>query len=97
MHRSVSSLKIFFYTFAGLYLPCALIQTLGAAFAAAAMSGEVLTWETAFEEGSVGGLMAEALKPLHGFGKVLLIIFALGMICEFSFFFVRLRSFLSVV
>ncbi|ORY84106.1 NCS cytosine-purine permease [Leucosporidium creatinivorum] len=80
MHRSVSSLKIFFYTFAGLYLPCALIQTLGAAFAAAAMSGEVLTWETAFNEGSVGGLMAEALKPLHGFGKVLLIIFALGMI-----------------
>lgn len=82
MHRSVSSTKVFAYTFAGLYLPCVTIQTLGAAFAAAALSGEVPTWETAFTEGSTGGLVAEALLPLHWFGKVLLCIFALGMICE---------------
>ncbi|KAM0791611.1 hypothetical protein ACM66B_006053 [Microbotryomycetes sp. NB124-2] len=82
MHRNVSSIKVFAYTFAGLYLPCVLIQTMGAAFAAAAMSGLVSTWETAFYESSVGGLVGVALEPLHWFGKVLLVFFALGIICN---------------
>ncbi|KAK4047960.1 hypothetical protein OIO90_005998 [Microbotryomycetes sp. JL221] len=82
MHRNVSSVKVFAYTFAGLYLPCVLIQSLGAAFAAAAMSGLVATWETAFYEQSVGGLVGVALEPLHWFGKVLLVFFALGIICN---------------
>lgn len=84
MRSNVSSVKVFTYTFLGLYLPCVLIQTMGAAFAAAAMSGLVPTWETAFYESSVGGLVGVALEPLHGFGKFLLVIFALGIICQYE-------------
>lgn len=84
MHPDVSSAKVFFYTFAGLYLPSMLFQVMGAAFAAAALSGQVVTWEEAFLTNSVGGLVGVALEPLNGFAKVLLIIIALGMISESS-------------
>ncbi|BGP08513.1 hypothetical protein JCM10049v2_004360 [Rhodotorula toruloides] len=80
MHPTVPSYLVFVYTFLGLYLPCALIQILGAAFAAAALSGEVPTWEAAFGDGSVGGLVGVAMEPMNGFGKFLLVIFSLGMI-----------------
>ncbi|SGY20562.1 BQ5605_C016g08093 [Microbotryum silenes-dioicae] len=81
---TVSSTKVFVYTFVGLYLPCALLQTMGAAFSAAALSGLVTTWKNAFITGSTGGLVAVALEPLRGFGKVLLVFFALGMITNIA-------------
>ncbi|GAA5999823.1 hypothetical protein JCM10207_005927 [Rhodosporidiobolus poonsookiae] len=80
MRPDVPSSTVVLYTFAGLYLPCCLIQLVGAAFGAAALSGLVPTWEAAFAEGSVGDLVAVALEPLHGFGKFLLILFSLGII-----------------
>jgi purine-cytosine permease-like protein len=83
MRPTVPSYLVFIYTFLGLYLPCALIQILGAAFAAAALSGEVPTWEAAFGDGSVGGLVGVAMEPMKGFGKFLLVIFSLGMICAY--------------
>ncbi|GAA5967699.1 hypothetical protein JCM11641_005739 [Rhodosporidiobolus odoratus] len=82
MRPDVPSITIFIYTFFGLYIPCIFIQMMGAAFAAAALSGEVPTWEAGFGDGSIGGLVAVALEPLHGFAKVLLIIFSLGMIAN---------------
>ncbi|SCZ88097.1 BZ3500_MvSof-1268-A1-R1_Chr2-1g04187 [Microbotryum saponariae] len=81
---TVSSTKVFVYTFVGLYLPCALLQMMGAAFSAAALSGLITTWEDAFITGSTGGLVAVALEPLRGFGKVLLVFFALGMITNIA-------------
>ncbi|GAA5913636.1 uncharacterized protein JCM6883_004031 [Sporobolomyces salmoneus] len=80
MRPDVSKTKVFILTFAGLYLPACLLQIQGAAFAAAALSGLVPTWEEAYNAGSVGGLVGVALEPLHGFGKFLLVLFALGMI-----------------
>jgi len=81
MRPEVGSVRVFVLTFLGLYLPCAIIQILGAAFGAAALSGLVPTWEEAFADGNVGSLAGVALEPLHGFGKFLLVLFSLGMIC----------------
>lgn len=80
MRPDVSKVKVALYTFLGLYLPACLLQLLGSAFAAAALSGLVPTWEEGYNAGSVGGLVGVALEPLHGFGKFLLVLFALGMI-----------------
>ncbi|GAA5865725.1 hypothetical protein JCM8547_002758 [Rhodosporidiobolus lusitaniae] len=80
MRPDIPSTTVCLYTFAGLYLPCCLIQLMGAAFAAAALSGFVPAWEIGFGDGSVGGLVSVALEPLHGFGKFLLVLFSLGMI-----------------
>ncbi|GAA5979685.1 hypothetical protein JCM5350_003812 [Sporobolomyces pararoseus] len=80
MRPDIAKTKVFIYTFFGLYLPACLLQLLGAAFAAAALSGLVPTWEEAYNTGSVGSLVGVALEPLHGFGKFLLVLFALGMI-----------------
>jgi hypothetical protein len=82
MRPDISSVRVCLYTFAGLYLPCMLVQVMGAAFAAAALSGAVPTWEAAFGDGSVGGLVGVAVEPMRGFGKFLLVLFSLGMICE---------------
>ncbi|KAM0753397.1 hypothetical protein T439DRAFT_324040 [Meredithblackwellia eburnea MCA 4105] len=80
MRQDVGSATVFFLTLSGLYLPCALLQILGAAFGCAALSGQVTTWSDAFGEGAIGPLMAVALEPLRGFGKVILVILALGII-----------------
>lgn len=80
MRPNVPAVKVFTYTFLGLYLSCALIQTLGAAFGAAALSEEVATWTAAYTNGGVGGLVGEALLPLKWFGKILLVFFAVGMV-----------------
>ena len=82
LKADVGAAKVFFLTFAGLYLPCMLIQVLGAAFGAAALSGQVPTWGDAFGDGLIGPLIAVALEPLHGFGKFLLVILSLGIISE---------------
>ena len=84
MRPDISSIRVCLYTFAGLYLPCMLVQVMGAAFAAAALSGAVPTWEEAFGDGSVGGLVGVAVEPMRGFGKFLLVLFSLGMICKSS-------------
>ncbi|GAA5902554.1 hypothetical protein JCM6882_009315 [Rhodosporidiobolus microsporus] len=80
MKPDIPSTVVCLYTFAGLYLPCVLIQILGAAFAAAALSGEVPTWEAAFGDGSIGNLMDVAMEPMGNFRKFLLILFSLGII-----------------
>ncbi|GAA5929241.1 hypothetical protein JCM1841_004753 [Sporobolomyces salmonicolor] len=80
MRPSIPSIKVFTYTFLGLYLPCMLLQVMGAAFSAAALSGNVPTWEAAFGDGSVGNLVGVAVEPMKGFGKFLLVLFAMGMI-----------------
>lgn len=77
---NTSSVKVFSYTMAGLWLPCALIQIAGAAFACAALSMEIDGWADAFTNNSVGGLLGVALLPMGGFGKFLLVILSIGII-----------------
>lgn len=79
---SISATKVVAYTFAGLYTPCVLLQICGAAFACAALSGEVDGWSDAFTNNSVGGLLGVALLPMGGFGSFLLVLLALGIIGE---------------
>lgn len=80
MRPDVGAARVFFLTLTGIYLPCALLQVMGAAFGCAALSGQVPTWTDAFGSGAIGPLMGVALEPLHGFGKFLLVILALGII-----------------
>lgn len=61
-------------------------QVLGAAFGAAALSGVVVSWTDAFNNYSTGGLLGAILEPYGGFGKFLLVILGLGMICEWLLF-----------
>lgn len=81
MVPTISSTKVFVYTFFGLYLPSMLLQLIGAAFSAAALSGDVMEWTDAFNNYSTGGLLGAILSPLGGFGKFILVILGLGMIC----------------
>lgn len=75
--------KLVATTFLGLYLPSVGFQIVGAAFGAAALSGEIPSWSDAFATSSVGGLLGVALiEPLGGFGKFLLVILALGIISQ---------------
>ena len=51
-------------------------QCLGAACAIAAQT--VPSWASAFEDGDVGGLLAEMLSPVGTFGKILVVMLAMS-------------------
>ena len=52
-------------------------QCLGAACAIAAQT--VPSWTAAFEGDNVGGLLAEMLSPVGGFGKFLVVMLAISL------------------
>ena len=54
-----------------------MIQCLGSAVAVAAPG--VPSWNAAYEEDNVGGLVAAMLAPVGGFGKFLLVLLSLGV------------------
>jgi purine-cytosine permease-like protein len=80
MHPDVSRVRVFCANFFGLYLPCTLIQMLGAAVYIGSVNNEA--WTAGFESNSVGGLIGAVLLDagLGNFGRFLLVIFALGMV-----------------
>lgn len=82
MRPDVSRVRVFLCTFLGLYLPCALIQMFGAAIYLASTSNA--SWTAGFEANSIGGLIGAVLLDygLGNFARFLLVIFALGMICN---------------
>ncbi|KAJ4482010.1 permease for cytosine/purines uracil thiamine allantoin [Lentinula aciculospora] len=73
-----SAWAVFFMTFFGLYLPICFISILGAAL----MTITDPAYVAAYEDGSMGGLIAQVLTPWGGFGKFLLVVLALSVIAN---------------
>ncbi|KAG9006736.1 hypothetical protein FRB94_013860 [Tulasnella sp. JGI-2019a] len=72
------SWKVFLSSYLGLLLPVALVQVLGAAFAAALVS--VPEWTAGYDAYNVGGLIRTILLDAgHGFGGFLTVIMALSV------------------
>src|SRR5579875_749138 len=70
--------RVFWLTFLGVFIPCVLLETLGLILVTAA----VPAWQTAFNNGSVGGLLAAVVGPLRGFGKLILALIALSIVAN---------------
>ncbi|KAH9050782.1 NCS cytosine-purine permease, partial [Lactarius vividus] len=76
-HPSVSSWRIFWYSYAGLIVPTVALQCLGAA--AAITAPVVPSWDAEYAGGNVGGLIDAMLQPVGKFGKVLMVFVSLSV------------------
>ncbi len=70
--------RVFWLTFLGVFIPCVLLETLGLILVTAA----VPAWQTAFTNGSVGGLLSSVVSPLGGIGKLILALIALSIVAN---------------
>ncbi|KAJ3993220.1 purine-cytosine permease [Lentinula boryana] len=73
-----SAWAVFLMTFFGLYIPICFASILGAAL----MTITNPEYVAAYEDGSMGGLIAQVLTPWGGFGKFLLVVLALSVIAN---------------
>jgi purine-cytosine permease-like protein len=76
-HPKVSSRRIFFYTYAGLFIPTVLLMVLGAAIGGATPNIE--SWSEGYEKYSVGGVLQAMLLPAGGFGRFIAVLLALSV------------------
>ncbi|KAJ4001874.1 permease for cytosine/purines, uracil, thiamine, allantoin-domain-containing protein [Lentinula boryana] len=82
---SVSSTKIFLYTYFGLFIPIVSVQCLGAAFSAVALSPSLspssvpATWAQSYASLSVGGLLQSILSPAGRFGDFLTVLLSFSV------------------
>jgi purine-cytosine permease-like protein len=72
------SFKIFIYSYLGLVIPTVLFMTLGAAIQNALPN--VPAWSAAYDETSVGGVLAAMLAPAGGFGKFLVVVLSFSLL-----------------
>src|SRR5207247_4245921 len=70
------SSRVFWLTFLGVFIPCVLLETLGMAFTTYS------PWAKTFANGLVGDLLAAIVKPLGGFGTLILVLLALSVIAN---------------
>ena len=68
--------RVFWLTFLGIFIPCVLLETLGMAFTTFS------PWATTFANGLVGDLLAAVVKPLGGFGTLILALLALSVVAN---------------
>ena len=78
MPVTINKFKLAASIWAGNFLGCTIPEILGAAFMTAVAADPAIA--TAYDNNGIGGLMGEALRPLHGFGKFLLVLSALSII-----------------
>lgn len=72
---------VFSATFAGVYLPLALPQLLGAAVSTGVMSSEA--YRAAYDAAGVGGVLAQVLLPgLGRFGEFCMVVLALSIVAN---------------
>ncbi len=76
--EDTSSLKIFLLTYFGNFISIILIELLGAAVYTGTYTNQ--NWNLAYEMNNVGGLLGASVSSLGGFGKFLLILFALSSV-----------------
>ncbi|KAH8110364.1 permease for cytosine/purines, uracil, thiamine, allantoin-domain-containing protein [Phellopilus nigrolimitatus] len=74
--EDVNGNAVFWLTYAGLILPCILIECLGAAEATVTLPD----WQARYASGGIGGLLAATLSPAKGFGKFLQVLLALSVV-----------------
>ncbi|KAF8991748.1 cytosine-purine permease [Cyathus striatus] len=82
LRPDVSGWRIFLYSYAGLLFPIVLIQSMGAAVAAAAPA--VPVWNEGYAGGNVGGLLEAMLRPVGGFGKFLTVLLSLSVVSNIA-------------
>ncbi|KIW11623.1 hypothetical protein PV08_10925 [Exophiala spinifera] len=70
--------KLILSIWAGNFLGCAIPEILGAAYMTAVAADP--KFADAYDNRGIGGLMGEGLRPLHGFGKFLLVLSAMSII-----------------
>ncbi|KAL3472356.1 permease for cytosine/purines, uracil, thiamine, allantoin-domain-containing protein [Aspergillus californicus] len=75
---SVSSLRIFAYTYAGLFVPTVPLMVLGAAIGGAASSNAA--WSSGYDQWSAGGVLEAMLQPLGGFGKFVAVLLSFSLL-----------------
>jgi purine-cytosine permease-like protein len=78
LHRGAPGWKLFLYSYAGLVLPIASLQVLGAAAALAA--AQHAPWGAAFADGDVGALLRAMLQGTGGGGAFLTALLALSVV-----------------
>ncbi|KAI1421369.1 permease for cytosine/purines, uracil, thiamine, allantoin-domain-containing protein [Xylaria sp. FL1777] len=79
---SVSTFRIFAYTYAGLFVPTVPLIVLGAAIGGATASNPV--WADGYAKYIVGGVLEAMLKPAGGFGKFVAVLLSLSVIGNLS-------------
>lgn len=72
---NTSSIKVFFLTYFGLYIPICFVEILGAFL----MTITNPAYTDAFASGSTGGLISQVLSPWKGGGKFILTLLALSV------------------
>ncbi|KAI1825621.1 permease for cytosine/purines, uracil, thiamine, allantoin-domain-containing protein [Xylaria intraflava] len=75
---SVSSWRIFAYTYAGLFVPTVPLMVLGAAIGGATANNAA--WSEGYAKYSVGGVLEAMLRPAGGFGKFVAVLLALSIL-----------------
>ncbi|CAF1024619.1 unnamed protein product [Didymodactylos carnosus] len=78
--EDTSSTKVFTLTYLGNIIPLMLIEFLGAAVYTGTYTNSA--WASAYNSNSIGGLIGASLSSVHGFGKFLLILFALSIVAN---------------
>ncbi|KAK5198071.1 hypothetical protein LTR92_002316 [Exophiala xenobiotica] len=78
MPVNTSKVKLSLSIWAGNFLGCSIPELLGAAFMTAVAADP--KFEDAYNNRGIGGVMGQALEPLHGFGKFLLVLSALSIV-----------------
>ncbi|KAI0205282.1 permease for cytosine/purines, uracil, thiamine, allantoin-domain-containing protein [Astrocystis sublimbata] len=79
---SVSTWRIFAYTYAGLFVPTVTLMVLGAAIGGAASSNAA--WAEGYAKYNVGGVLEAMLQPAGGFGKFVAVLLSLSVIGNLS-------------
>lgn len=69
---TTSSLKVFFFTLAGVTIPTIFTTFAGSCIAAPTLLQEYQPWNTAYEDHGLGGLLREVYHP-DGWSKVCLV------------------------
>ncbi|KAI0433046.1 permease for cytosine/purines, uracil, thiamine, allantoin-domain-containing protein [Xylaria sp. FL1042] len=79
---SVSTFRIFAYTYAGLFVPTVPLMVLGAAIGGATANNPA--WAEGYAKYIVGGVLEAMLKPAGGFGKFVAVLLSLSVIGNLS-------------
>ncbi|KAL4908294.1 hypothetical protein BDW74DRAFT_166067 [Aspergillus multicolor] len=79
-HQSVSSLRIFLYTYAGLFIPTVPLMVLGSAIGAAVSNNTNASWMAGYNAYSAGGVLYAMVEPLGGFGKFISVLLSFSLL-----------------
>ncbi|KAH7408116.1 NCS1 nucleoside transporter [Phaeosphaeria sp. MPI-PUGE-AT-0046c] len=78
----MASMRIFSYSYLGLFVPTVLLMTLGAAIGGAMPNNPA--WAAGFKAKQVGGVLAAMLARAGGFGRFLLVVLAFSLLANVS-------------